>query len=207
MAPIHDTDLAKDRWSKQEWRNFELWEKVENRLLKKKRLFIVFTAIIVILISSIPVLMDRNLKWNGLSILRQLGEEISMLKKDAAIQKKSYLLTFFSKPKLSAKIQTLDRCSDRNELHTERTFNLVADGQDLKHVFLDPRRADQLDLPGMVNEVCIDYLSGIYFDQKISGQIQTLAVGLVPVKDLTENRLDRVSILIIRGKNGEISFN
>ena len=46
MVPIHDTDVAEERWSQAEWENYELWEKVELKLKRKKQLWILATFLV-----------------------------------------------------------------------------------------------------------------------------------------------------------------
>lgn len=50
MVPIYDSDVAEERWSKAEWRNYELWEKLEQRQIRKKRLWIMATILVFLMI-------------------------------------------------------------------------------------------------------------------------------------------------------------
>ena len=83
LAPIHDTDLAKERWEKDDWKNFELWEKLEVRFRRYRMKWVIATVLVFLLISTIPVLKARTLKWNTLEASQVLARELNRLKKEA----------------------------------------------------------------------------------------------------------------------------
>ena len=68
MVPIHDTDLAQERWSQTEWEHYELWEKLEVKLSDVARPsgsaplpFLLF-----FILSSVPILIEHWPKWIAL---------------------------------------------------------------------------------------------------------------------------------------------
>jgi len=202
MAPFYDTDVAKERWGKDEWRNFELWEKVELRARKKRRLWILGTCIVFLLLSSIPILMDRWSKWETLSAIRSLAEEVNRIKSDAAIQHTAFRLAFKNKDSLDYLVKRVASCK-RGGGVTVRKGTLHKEGRRNKLQLISEADGKALALPGLVLEFCFDSLTG--FVTPHVGQDQ--AFGLIPVKDLTDRNLDHLSLLILRGNTANILFN
>src|SRR5262245_34313847 len=101
MVPIHDTDVASERWSKAEWEHYELWEKIEQRYRRRRRLWILGTVAVFVALSSIPVIMDRWPHWASVTASRKLASEINALKRDASIEHQAFRLRFEGKGALS----------------------------------------------------------------------------------------------------------
>ncbi len=214
MAPVHDTDLENERWSQDEWRYFELWEKVEKRLRKKQRKIILLTMVVALIFSSVPVWIDRSIKWKGLSAIREVASLINHYKKESALQKRSFQLEFLSDPKPHVNVVALTQCQngrilDFQKMYPLENFNKPSDGGSFR--FLASEVAEQLGLPGATTSICLDHLTGVQVTsaegQKPAKITPLSAIILAPVKDLATSRLDRVSILMMKGKNGDISFN
>jgi len=98
MAPIYDTDVEQERFEKEEWKNFELWEKIEQRLRKKRRLIIFLSIILFFILSSIPIFMDRKPYWKAVSLSLSFTKEILSLKKQAILEHKAMRLRFLNDP-------------------------------------------------------------------------------------------------------------
>jgi hypothetical protein len=197
MVPIYDSDLAEDRWSKAEWSHYELWEKVEQRVRRHNRLWIVATAFVFLLLSSVPILMDQRPKWKTLSALRHLGQELNWIKRQASIHRDSYRIRFANDGSSNYKIEELKNCF-------EPSGPVVRQGTlaDDELVFLSPAQGQALGVPGLLNEFCYDALTG----SAVAARGETVAgFGMLPVKDLHQ-RMDRLSLLLVTGPSAEISF-
>jgi hypothetical protein len=202
MAPIYESDIAEERWSKEEWKNYELWEKVEVRLRKRKWGWIAGTIALFLVLSSVPIVMDQAPKWGALVGVRQLAQEVNRLKRDASIDHVAYRLRFSDPAHLSYVIERSSSCSD--PVHTVvRTGSLMAGRWAHGYAVMTRSIGQGLGVPGLVESFCYDYLAGS--DAVLAGS-PTVGFGISPVKDLAEARMDRVAILLLSGPSAEISF-
>ena len=202
MAPIHDTDVALERWNKAEWSHYELWEKTEQRLKLRKQLWIGFTAILFILLSAVPILKDRWPKWRGLTATRHLSEELNHMKRNASIEQTSMRMRFQGSGSLSFVIEKVSDCQAPSGV-TLRTGDLLRESERSSFVLMSPENGRVLGVPGLVEQLCYDPFKGA--NPLEGGGLS--AVGIISAKDLTERRLDRVSLLLINGPSAEISFD
>ncbi len=204
MVPIHDSDLAEERWTKASWSNFELWEKVEIREKRKRQIWIFATFFLFFILSAIPVAVDQWPKWTTQHLVGKLAREINQMKRDASIARTAYRLRFVEDGKLKYEIEKLKSCSDtRGDL--VRSVSLDSEYlTDKSYTLILPHRASSLEIPGLISQVCFDPLSGSsvigHPDKNMAG------FGIISVNDLTEKRLDRMSILLISGLSAEINF-
>lgn len=199
MVPIYDTDVAEERWSQSEWEHYELWEKVELRIRRQKRFWILAACIIFISLFAIPVVGDRRPKWESLSIVRQLAKELSVIKREAAIEHSAYRIRFIDDQTLSYVIERSSSCSLSGS--AVRSGKLVSEAGIF--VLLNKEKGDEAGIPGLIKEFCYDSLSGsepTSFGHSVTG------FGVIPVKDLTNKRFDRLSLLLLSGASAELSF-
>ena len=199
MAPIHDTDVAAERWNKAEWSHYELWEKTEQRLKLRKQLWIGVTAILFVMLSAVPILKDRWPKWRGLTATRRLSEELNHMKSSASIEQTSMRLRFQGAGSLSFVIEKVSDCQASSGI-TLKTGNLLRESEQTSYVLMSAENGRQLGVPGLVEQLCYDPFKG-------ANSIGLSAVGIISAKDLTERRLDRISLLLLNGPSAEISFD
>jgi hypothetical protein len=202
MAPIHDTDLAEERWSQGEWEHYELWEKIEIRLRRKKLLWIGLTLLVFLAISSIPIILDRAPKWAALALTRRLSEEIISLKRESAVIKQALRIRF-RPASLDFVIEKSSRCADSHWARLREGTLALRSGQSDSYSVMTSQQGSEFDVPGLVQNFCYDPLSGSDTAQK-TGEVA--GFGVIPVKDLAEKRSDRMSLLILSGASAEISF-
>lgn len=203
MVPIHDTDVASERWSKAEWENYELWEKVELRLKRQKRIWIFATLVLFLVLSSVPIVMDRWPKWATRLAARNLAQELNRLKREAIKERAAYRIRFIEEGKLNYAVERLADCSAvQGEL--KRTDSLVSPSVSVLYASIFPLQAKELGIPGVVNEFCYDYLTG---SGAIAKGESVVGFGIIPAKDLTEKRLDRLTVLLLSGPSAEMSFD
>lgn len=198
MAPIHDTDIASERWSQAEWQHYELWEKIEVRLRRRKGLWVMATAIVFLVLSAIPIWMDRWPKWKSLSMVRHLAREINQVKLLASTERNAYRLRFIDGGSLNYEIEKTTHCSDpRGEVM--RTGHLGESG----FALIDPDDGKTRGIPGLITSFCYDFLAG---SEMILHGESLVGFAIAPVKDLAQSRSDRISTLILKGTSAEISF-
>jgi hypothetical protein len=201
MAPIYDSDLAEERYSKEEWNRYELWERIELRLRRRRRLWILAASIAFVGVSSIPIVLDRLPKWRSLAATRRLAEELNSVKRDAIQAQAAYRLRFLGGGRTRFVVERLASCSADSGVEV-RTGDLLGDG-DRDYAVLSPRAGEALGTAGFSEAFCYDYLSGsgvIIAGGELSG------FGVIPVNDLTTGRYDRLSVLLVSGPSAEISF-
>jgi hypothetical protein len=71
------------------------------------------------------------------------------------------------------------------------------------YALLSPEQGKSLGIPGLVESICFDSLSG---SEQSSKDESVSGFGIISVKDLAEKRADRVSILIFKGPSAELYF-
>ncbi|MDR3608025.1 MAG: hypothetical protein P4M08_11675 [Oligoflexia bacterium] len=199
MVPIYDSDIAEDRWSKAEWSHYELWEKVDQRIRKHNRLWIAATAVVFLLLSSVPVIMDQRPKWKSLRATRVLGQEIIRIKREAAVNRRAYRLRFLGGGSLEYQVETANRCEDA-VFTPVRSGSLTGSGDGVL-VLLSKEKGGELNVPGLLESYCYDSLSG-----GASATDKIAAFAVIPVNDLSVGRLDRLSVLLLSGASTDLSF-
>jgi hypothetical protein len=200
MVPIHDTDIAEERWSKSEWEHYELWEKVEHRLRRRKWLWISGTALAFLALSSVPTVLDRWPKWRSMSLARGLAQEVDRIKREAATQHASFRIRFADGGGLAYTVEKVARCSSgQGEAVRQGT---IGGERGEGFALLSPEQGARHDVPGLLTSFCYDHLAGNEAGDSLR------AFGIVAAKDLAaaEPRLDRLSVLLLRGASAEISF-
>jgi hypothetical protein len=203
MVPIHDTDLAEERWSKAEWENYELWEKIELRLKRQKRLWIVATGIAFVALSAVPIVMDRWPKWTTRSLSRQLAQVINQVKREAISNRSAFRIRFVGDGNIDYVVEKLSSCTAA-EGEKVRASSLGEGVKSSQYTWVSPNRGSELQVPGLVTDFCYDYLVG---NGAILQGNPVVGFGIIPVNDLTEKRLDRLSLLLLSGSSAEISFD
>ncbi len=203
MAPIHDTDVGQERWSKAEWENYELWEKVELRLKRHRRFWTVGGACLFLILSAVPIVMERWPKWMTRSVSRVLAQELNRIKREASVDRAAYRIQFVAEGGLRYKVERLAHCmADQGDF--VRTQSLVPYFGQADLSWISPAKGLELGIPGLVSEFCYDHLTGSYSDQ--NGE-NIVGFGIIPVTDLSEGKLERLSILLLSGPSAELSFD
>ena len=201
MVPIYDTDIAEERWSKSEWDHYELWEKLEQRIKLRQRLWILGAVVLFFVLFSIPILSEQKPKRASLKAVNKLAFQISALKVAAAVQHKAFRLRFMGDGTLRYQIEELPNCSAREtSASVVRTGSLDSDFLSL----LTREQAVALGLPDLAQEFCYDPLVG---NSSTTATGNPIAFAIIPSKDLLESRLDRLSVLQLTGSSAEISFD
>ncbi len=206
MVPIHPTDLAENRWKSAEWEHYELWEKLEKRVQRKRRIWIAATVVVFLAISAIPVVKDRWLKWTALKVARLLSQQINEMKRDAMVARTPYRLILVDE--LGVRIEPVATC-DGSAQDSAKSAAPVAGSprqvdfgvSELK--WLDSVDGDRWGVPGLVREYCFDPLNG---GGAAAKGLPVIGIGLAPKADLTEGRSDRMAVIFVSGPSAEVAY-
>lgn len=203
MVPIHDTDVAETRWSQAEWNHYELWEKVEQRLRRRKWLWISATVALFLVLSAVPVVMLHWPKWVALTAASRLGREINHLKTMANVERAAFRLRFVNDGATGFVIEKAESCAS-TQWTSVRQAALVSRRRAADFSLIPPSQGLELGIPGLVDSFCYDYLSGS--EAIVKGET-VVGFAVAPVVDLAARRLDRSSIVLLTGPSAEISFD
>lgn len=83
-----------DRPIEEEWRNFELYEKVRIRENRKRFFFVSLATILFLSLCSVPVFEERLPKWRSMRAAQEISVEAEKLKTIAIREKKPVRLRF-----------------------------------------------------------------------------------------------------------------
>ncbi|MCM2321641.1 MAG: hypothetical protein NDJ90_00085 [Oligoflexia bacterium] len=199
MAPIYESDIAEERFARSEWNHYELWEKVEVRLRRHRRLWIAGTVVLFLVLSSVPTVVDQRPKWASLGAIRVLGQELNRLKREAALGHSAYRLRFAGEGSLDFTVEKTANCL-ATQGESVRTGTLRKSGIALS--LLNEAQGAAIGVPGLKEGFCFDPLLGAE-GSSAAGTLGGFAI--IPAKDLTEGRNDRLSVLLLNGPTGEVS--
>jgi hypothetical protein len=212
MVPIYDSDIAEERWSEAEWSHYELWERVEQRIRKHNRIWIGATVVVFLLLSSVPIVIEQRPKWQSLSAVRRLGQEINQIKRESALSREAYRIRFEGGGSLSYVVEVGSHCSSGggNQANSEvaPVFRPLRTGSLLKSdvasfALLAREQGNQLNVPGLLESFCYDPLTG---SSTSAGGESIAGFAVAPVNDLATGRIDRLSVILLSGPSVDISF-
>jgi hypothetical protein len=215
MVPLHDSDVAENRWKEGEWRTFELWERIELRLRRRKFWTIAATALAFLGLLSIPIVRDRAPKWRATSAMRRLAVKANQMKVDAAALGVPLRLRLRSTDEgLEYIVEKVGSCAGAvanplsgQEWNRGPLFSSAELGNEYSVLTEDDARS--LGLERVVNAVCYEPLpSAISKDEPgMPDPSRVQAIGILTAKDLAEKRLDRIAFLNFSGVSAEIDFD
>lgn len=204
---IRESERVTEQGVHEEWSDVELWEKLEQQKRRRTRWLILATTGVVLLLSALPPLFERRPKWQAISAVRLLAQEINELKREAAVKRMALtvVLRNSDEPGLSLEIQGSPHCSQVTATpeSVRREPILVDTGV----AWLLPEIAEKLGIQGVTHTFCIDPLVGFFYQGRVlDAASPPLALGVVPRMDIPEARVDRVALLRVRGSLGEFEF-
>lgn len=200
MAPIHESDLAENRSREQEWRKYELWERVEERLRRARWLWIGTAVALFLVVSSVPVIADRLPKWRTLAAARRLAREMSLLRVEAA-KRGAVRLRFPAAEDTAFIVEGVPDCAFKGAGAEIRRSRLSRPGEGLS--MADPEASQEFGVPGLRLEACFDAREGADFS--LAGRTVS-GFGVFPAADREHARTDRLSIVLLSGPLGEPTF-
>lgn len=212
MVPIHDTDVAEKRWSDAEWRQFELWEKTEIRLIRRRRRWIALTGVLFLILASFPTVMERWPKWAGLHAVRKIADEVNRLRRDAILDSKAYRLVLDSEPGLRYRVEKADSCAADTpawSLVRQGAFMTSTLGKTLARQLrvLDSEAGRSIGVDRLVTRVCLD-AAGLISESSSSGpgEVGSRGIAVMRQTDLEDSRMDRVSVVVLTGSSSDVDF-
>lgn len=193
-----------ERWVRGQWGDFEFWEKVEARLRRRRIAWILGTLAVFLLLSSIPVVLQTLPRWRALGAARRLASVLSDQRVEASRARAPRRVRFVGGGGLDYVVEQPAACREAGGARIAAA-NLDPEGT---LALVPPELARARGLPGAVEEICYDPLTGFAF----AGGVSELS-GFVfaPRADLEESsadpdRGDRIAILLVRGSSGELAF-
>jgi hypothetical protein len=206
MCPIHETDSGEERWSQSEWEHYELWEKLEARARKVRRAWLVLGFMMFLGLSAIPIVVERKPEWKALQALRELGQQMNRLKREAAQRQEAFRLRIVPTAPLTMQVEWAHSC-ESEKFEVERSIELLAGDplrEELSWVSAD--RAKSFAVAGLLSTWCYDPLSG---SQQTQGISDVAGFLMASAKDLAASGSavpDRYAVLLLTGPSAEISF-
>lgn len=200
MCPIHETDNAEERWSQAEWEHYELWEKIEARGRRVRRLWIGAAVLVFLLLSAVPVVRDRGIQWKALRATRELGQQINSLKSEAGRREQAFRIRPLAAPPLTVSVEWGPSCDSSQFTPAPDFMLLERDPARDRLGWVAASRGRELGIPGLLDEFCYEPVHG----GRETAKPQALAGFMVaPVSELTP---ERQASVLIRGPSAEISF-
>lgn len=202
MVPIHESDVAENRWKDDEWRQFELWERIEFRLRRKRTWIILAVGLVFVGILAAPVIEDRLPKWRATEAMRELAVRANQMKVDAASLGVSLRLRIENAGEgPQYVIERVDGCESPQSARVWGGGSLFENPErGTPFVVFEPREAIALGLERVTTSICYDPLG-------TGAKPEVQSLGILTAKDLTESRLDRVAFLNFSGLFAEIDFD
>ena len=206
MVPIYDTDVAEERWSKAEWEQYELWEKVELRLKRRKRLWVLGTFLLFLTLFSLPIIAEQRPKRASLYATRRIAQEINRMKVEAGLNRSAYRLQFLTPS--SYEIVRLNSCAERaGQVVRSGSFSECSE---IPLKLLDMNSRETEGLPGLVREFCYDPISGSEpanrGENVVGFAVQPEQAARMTENGAPEGALSSTSLLLLSGSSAEISF-
>lgn len=201
-----DESLERELRLEQDWKHYELYEKVRIRERRKKIFWITLALACFSALASIPVVQTQLPKWKTYAQIRVLAIKVEKLKTQVIQNKQAMRLEF--KEHGLVEFQEVSQCTKAAKvLRVTETFSWkVNQGQDSELVLLSPEQAEAYRLDGVYPDFCFDPIRGL-------GLVKQLFV-VVPAKDLTDlkmkeknSQLSRASFLLLQGDDALATMN
>ena len=186
-----------DHSLEEEWRTFELYEKIRVRERRKRFWTIALAVFLFLGLCSVPVIRERLPKWQSLDAALELSLELEHLKTRAIQEKRSAWLRFSGPGEF--RVDFVTDCESKADPVVEKVSKWKDREGSLKVLVRDELLHHTIKLG--VDEICFDPVYGL------SGVKSRLVLVIAPVKDLTEGRLERASYVELEGESAKISIN
>lgn len=180
----------------------ELYEKVVVRERRRKGLLITLAFILFLFLCGIPVYNERFPKWESLRAAKNIAVEIEKMKTESLHLKKPLQISVQENGQI--KVEAVADCVSGSTGSNQDGGQLY--GKNWKHpesavTILAGDEAKKLKLAMVVQQICFDPVTGMH------GSKTKKVFIIVPVKDLTEARLDRASYVEVTNSSASIAIN
>jgi hypothetical protein len=200
MCPIHETDLAEERWSQAEWEHYELWEKIEARARRIRRLWIASAVLGFFILSAVPVVMERGVQWKALKASREFGQKVNSLKREAGERQQAFRIRVHPSRPLALTVEWGPHCDSPMFLEAQELALIESDRSRDRLGWVAAERGRELGIPGLLQEFCFDPLHG---SRQTPGENDLAAFMIGPVSELAP---EQVASVLLHGPTAEISF-
>lgn len=200
MCPIHETDNAEERWSRAEWEHYELWERIEARARRVRRAWIATAVLAFLVLSAVPVVMDRQIQWKALRAARELGDRLNALKREAGERQQAFRIRPHPSRALVLLLEWGPACESPLFLKNGDIELIVGDAAREGLSWVSATRGRELGIPGLLDEFCFDPMRG---SRETPGGGDLAAFMITPVSELTP---ERHASVLLQGPSAEISF-
>ena len=187
--PIHETDLEENRFRSDEWKYYELWEKVEVRLRRRKALWMFLVVVIFLAISSVPVFLDQAPRWRGKAALRELADQINQIKVEVIAEQKPIRLSFEGN---HYKVELVPSCESMEIGTVLREGELLTPMTSQELVRLSREEGAQLGIGVLADQFCYHPTQGF-----MGFQAGAFAFGIIPKSDWSDREDRRVALLML----------
>jgi hypothetical protein len=206
MVPIYETDLTRERNRPSDWDHYELWEAVELRERKRRLMWILGTLLVSLSLTAIPVISESRSHWVANKLARELAQQVNVVKHRAILSRSPQRIVFDPSGKLRFRMESVTQCESSPATTAQDEYPLQLKSADNPESFrlVLPDQAQSFGLARVIQEFCFD---PIHPDSRLSDEQKPLGFALGSVKDLSENHIDSLSVVLIRGPSAEISFN
>jgi hypothetical protein len=186
-----------DQPLEEEWRNFELYEKIRIRERRQRFWTIGFAIMLFFGLCSIPVIRERMPKWQSLQAANEVSLELEHMKTRAIQEKRAAVMSFTEAG--GFRVEFVTDCSSKSSPALEKEGHWQNLDGSLK--VLSTQELAQHFISLGTYEVCFDPVFGL------SGVKTRLVLVIAPVKDLAEGNLERASYVELEGESAKISVN
>lgn len=160
MAPVFDTDLSENRWSKDGWSNVEFYERVWQRQ-RKTRFFLLLSAFFAfILLSAVPVIDRAQAQWRVERSTRLLAQELQMEMTKGVIDHRWKRFQFSNNGVAHIKVYSGLSCEPGAE-----EWMKVIKATDSGVVFLTPEMAPEHPIRVFPKNICVGPTGNLKFEQ------------------------------------------
>lgn len=187
----------------EDWGDYELWEKIEIRMRKRKRWIVAAAVLLFLILSAVPVVMDRQPRWQAYRVARGLTQILSGVKTRAAADAVAYRVTVAPDLSLVVEKATAEsvRCTQTGA-GLWSAVDMSADGQMAQWLAqaqgfgiallpMDIAQAQGLDRA--TNQFCYEPIA--VDAAPATGGARADGIGLLPRADLETERFDRLVVL------------
>lgn len=196
------------------WGEYELWEKIEFRERRRKRWIIAGAVVVFLVLSAVPVFMDRQPRWRTYRVARGMIQIFSALKTRAAAEGVAYRVSVT--PDLVLRLERApDAALHCSDAESHRWVPVDTTNDVAQREWVESARADGIALlpvetaraQGMdrtTNRFCYD---PSILPQGPEPIVQGDGMGLLPQEDLEAGRLDRAVVVTWHDAAAEFSLD
>jgi hypothetical protein len=204
MAPIYESDVAEARWSAEEWRSFELWEKIEARERRRRRYWMIAAGVAFLALAAVPVVRDSAPHWATQRAARLVAQGVLKVHVLVSTTARPHRLTLQTgvDGEVAYVLERVTGCGPGARVEEEILRRpLFRAGQGYSVV--GPSAAASAGLEYLADSYCYDATQPD--DERARGPVKT-ALGVVPTDDLSTSRWDRLSAAVVDRRTLEVQF-